>query len=136
MEKTINTEFILNITKIKKITVEDGKSIVLVDSKEYGIVEIIFENVWDCRYTIENGIIDRGTSIIHEEKIKNSIYEVKESRYIDYFKKQVSGTRSIDKLKDYILYDEIDGFSPIIINGNLDLIDNNRGRKLLKTKEE
>ncbi len=116
MEKTINTEFILNITKIKKITVEDGKSIVLVDSKEYGIVEIIFENVWDCRYTIENGIIDRGTSIIHEEKIKNSIYEVKESRYIDYFKKQVSGTRSIDKLKDYILYDEIETVFEVLTN--------------------
>ena len=116
MEKTINTEFILNITKIKKITVEDGKNIVLVDSKEYGIVEIIFENVWDCRYTIENGIIDRGTSIIHEEKIKNSIYEVKESRYIDYFKKQVSGTRSIDKLKDYILYDEIETVFEVLTN--------------------
>lgn len=116
MEKTINTEIILNITKIKRITVEDGKSIVLVDSKEYGVVEIIFENVWDCRYTIENGIIDRGASIVHEEKVKNSIYEVKESRYIDYFEKQVSGTRPIDMLKDYILYDEIETVFEVLTN--------------------
>jgi hypothetical protein len=30
---------------------------------------------------------------------------VENSAYIDYFAKQVSGTRFVDKLKDYLLYD-------------------------------
>lgn len=34
--------------------------------------------------------------------------EVKNLKYIKYFAKQVSGTRPLDEIKDYLIFDSID----------------------------
>lgn len=107
MERIINANLIIRISEIKKITIRDEECIVCVATTEYGEVKICFNDVWDCRYTIENGIIDRSTKMRHDEQSRSSIYEVVDSLYIEYFKNQVSGTRPTNRLKNYIIFDDV-----------------------------
>lgn len=108
MEKIVNTNLVFHINVVKSIEIHDERCTVLVDTTEYGDAKLIFDDVWDCRFTIENGIIDRGSKMIHCEETSSSIYEVQDSLYIDYFSNQVSGTRPITDLKDYILFDDVE----------------------------
>lgn len=39
---------------------------------------------------------------------KSSILLIQNSNYVTYFEEQVSGTRPIDELKDFILFDRVD----------------------------
>ena len=69
-----------------------------------------FDDVWDFRYAIENAFIDRCYNM-RRQKVwteDNSIYIVKNSEYIKYFENQVSGTRQIDELKHFLIFDTLD----------------------------
>ena len=69
-----------------------------------------FDEVWDFRYAIENAFIDRCYNMRQQKAWigDNSIYVVENSEYIQYFKKQVSGTRSVEDLQHYIIFDKFD----------------------------
>lgn len=108
MEKTINSKLKIHINIINKIIVSNERCVICAETTEYGTIKLIFDDVWDCRYTIENGIIDRYSKMTHEENVTSSIYEVVDSLYINYFEHQVSGTRPISHLKDYLLFDDVD----------------------------
>lgn len=70
--------------------------------------KFVFNFVWDFRCSIENAYIDRFTKFCHNEKEKSSILLIKNSNYVKYFEKQVSGTRPINEIKNYILFDRVD----------------------------
>jgi hypothetical protein len=81
---------------------------VVVSTKNKVKQKIIFDNAWDMRYSTENGYIDRGSKFIHDEKQKSSILVIENSEYTRYFANQVSGTRPVDDIKNYILFDAVD----------------------------
>ena len=67
--------------------------------------------MWDLRYSIENGYIDRFCRFrenLLPDLIENSIYIVKNSKYTEYFGVQVSGTIPTDDIVDYLICDNID----------------------------
>lgn len=68
----------------------------------------MFDFVWDMRCSIENAYIDRSTKFLHSERERSSILIILNSKYVKYFEQQSSGTRPIDQLKNYILYDSVD----------------------------
>lgn len=70
--------------------------------------KIIFDFVWDLRYSIENGNIDRTSKFLHEEGEKSSVLMIENSEYVKYFENQVSGTRPTEDIRDYILFDSVD----------------------------
>ena len=108
MEKIVKTDFSLTMTHIKKITVGDGECTINVDTQEYGNIDIYFEQIWDCRYCIENGGIVRWANLQRSEGLKGSFFEVENSDYLKYFEEQVEGTMPVDVLTDYLMSDEID----------------------------
>ena len=106
MEILVNCDFIVDVECIEKITggnrtyqiefkTSDGKSYLLD-----------FPNVWDIRCMIENACFDR--KFCHQEQFKSRILLVQNSTYMEYFKRQISGTYPTDGLKDYLIYDKVD----------------------------
>ena len=77
-------------------------------SKENIKYKIIFDFVWDIRCSIESAYIDRSSKFCHNERQKSSVLLMKDSDYIKFFEDQVSGTRPVDEIKNYILFDSID----------------------------
>lgn len=114
MEKLINTNLVIHINYIKSIKISDERCVIYADSVDFGAIKILFDDVWDCRYTIENGVIDRSSKMLHCEEEKSSIYEVVDSQYIQYFMNQVSGTRPTSNLKDYIIFDDVENVFEIL----------------------
>ena len=80
--------------------------------------ELYFDQVWDFRYAIENAFIDRCCYLKKEEAWTeiNSIYLVENSEYVKYFEEQASGTRSIDDLKHFLIFDDMDTGLEILTN--------------------
>jgi len=114
MEKLINTNLVIHINYIKSIKISDERCVIYADAVDFGAIKILFDDVWDCRYTIENGIIDRSSKMLHCEEEKSSIYEVVDSQYIQYFMNQVSETRPTSNLKDYIIFDDVENVFEIL----------------------
>jgi len=108
MEKLVNCEIIVNIHEIELISGGNRQFEIgfLTEGKEH--YKLIFDSVWDMRYSIEEGYIDRFYNISREIEQKSSVLLVENSDYLKYFEKQVSGTRPINKVKNYILFDAID----------------------------
>ena len=82
-----------------KIFFEDGK-------KSKWMLE--FDWIWDFRYAIENAFIGRCCDIRNQKDAYSSIYVVNNSEYIKYFEKQVSGTRPVEDLMHFLIFDKID----------------------------
>jgi len=111
MERLTNCDIIIDIDLIEFISGGNEFFEVTFLTKEKEKHKIVFDSVWDMRYSIENASIDRFSEFrkcLPEGLVDNSIYTVENSKYIAYFEHQVSGTRSIDNLKHYILYDTVD----------------------------
>ena len=126
MGKLVNYDIVINIEQITNISGADQYFEVTFSAKNGMEFKIIFDQVWDMRWSIENASIERFCNFREfqqEELIKNSIYVVEDSEYIGYFEKQVSGTRPIDKLRHFIIYDNV--------NTTLDIL-SNRGPTILK----
>ena len=66
------------------------------------------------RCSIENAYIDRFSKFCHNEEQESSVLLIQNSDYIQYFEKQVSGTRPVSGLKDYILSDSVDTVMEIL----------------------
>jgi hypothetical protein len=111
MECLANCDIIIDIDLIDSITGGNEYFEISFSTKEKGKHKMVFDSVWDMRYSIENASIARFSEFrkcLPEDLIDNSIYTVENSKYIEYFEHQVSGTRSVDKLKHYVLYDNVD----------------------------
>ncbi|MCL2056921.1 MAG: hypothetical protein FWH02_06860 [Oscillospiraceae bacterium] len=86
------------------------------DKRKY---KLIFDNVWDLRYSIEITSVER---FIHfrenspEWTEDNGIYLIEDSDYIKYFTEQTFGAYPTDELKHYLVHDAIDTILDILGN--------------------
>lgn len=111
MEQLTNCEFILDIELIKSIS--GGNQVfsidfVCTDSKKY---RLVFDPVWDLRYFIEDGYIDRFCQFrenLPDNIIDNGIYIVENSDYTKYFQFQASGIYDDVCIMHYLISDKID----------------------------
>ena len=108
MEKLENCNIVIDIESIDKISGGNQTYEVFFISKENIKYKIIFDFVWDIRCSIESAYIDRSSKFCHNERQKSSVLLMKDSDYIKFFEDQVSGTRPVDEIKNYILFDSID----------------------------
>ena len=111
MEYLTNSNLLINIDLIEKITGANRFFEVFYCTEDKEKHKIILNDVWDMRYSIENASIDRFYEFrkhLPEGIIENSFYIVMNSQYIDYFENQVSGTYPINSLKHYLFTDNVD----------------------------
>lgn len=108
METLLNCDIVIDIESIDKIVAGNQRYEVFFTTTNQIRYKMVFDFVWDFRCSIENAYIDRFSKFCHNEKKKSSILLIQDSNYIKYFEEQVSGTRSISKLKNYILFDCVD----------------------------
>jgi hypothetical protein len=108
MEKLMNCDITIDIECIEMISGANQCFEIVFSTKDESKFKVVFDFVWDMRYSIENGYIDRASKFLHSEKEKSSVLLVEGSEYVKYFENQVSGTRPIDGIKDYILFDAVD----------------------------
>ena len=108
MEKLINCDIIVDADCIEMISGANQYFEVIFSTKDKTKYKIIFDFVWDIRCSIESGYIDRASKFLHNEKEKSSVLLIEDSEYVKYFENQVSGTRPVDCIQDYILFDSVD----------------------------
>lgn len=108
MEKLVNCDIVIDIKSIDKIVAGNQLCEIFFTTTDQIKYKIVFDFVWDFRASIENAYISRSSKFCHNEKEKSSILLIQNSSYVKYFKKQVSGTRPISELNDYILFDSVD----------------------------
>lgn len=65
---------------------------------------LYFDFIWDFRYSVENGFLNRNYS----RQTISSVYTVENSKYIEYFEDQVCGTYSTMDFRHFIILDQID----------------------------
>ena len=111
MESLKNCDVIMHIELIELISGGNQEFEVLFLTKDQEKYKLVFDFVWDMRYSIENASIERFCRFrerLPEGIIDNGIYRVEDSEYIKYFEKQVDGTMPINELKHYIISDGTD----------------------------
>jgi len=126
MEKLANCEIIMDIELIENISGANQYFEVIFSTKDEKKYKIILDSVSDMRYSIENASIDRFCEFdkqFSEGIVHNSFYVVENSKYIEYFEYQVSGTRPIDNLKHYIILDKVDTILDILTSERLTLVE-------------
>ena len=120
MEQLHNAELILHIFHIEKIVCGDQELEIYFQSKDKKRYKLYFGFAWDVHYAIENGWIERFCQFrknLPDDLIDNSFYIVENSKNIDAFVKELSGTYPTDRLVDYIISDEIDTTIEVITSG-------------------
>lgn len=108
MESLVNCDIVIDIESIDKVLGGNQLYEILFTTINQMKYKIVFDFVWDFRCSIENAYIERCSKFCHNEKEKSSILLIQNSNYVTYFEEQVSGTRPIDELKDFILFDRVD----------------------------
>ncbi len=119
MERLKNWTRLLHIEMIEEVKGGNQSFEVLFTMKDQSRYKLIFNYVWDLRWSVENGYIDRFCEFrknLPDNLIENSIYIVENSKYIKYFTSQISGTLPIHKLVNYLLCDETDTVMEILSN--------------------
>jgi hypothetical protein len=108
VEKLIDSKIIIDIEVIEMLSGANQYFEVVFSTKEEEKYKIIFDFVWDMRYSIENGYIDRFSKFIRNQGKDSCVFLIENSEYIKYFERQASGTRPMDGVKNYILFDKVD----------------------------
>ena len=108
MEKLENCNIVIDIESIDKVSGGNQFYEIFFVSSQRIKYKLIFDFVWDLRCSIENAYLERASKFCHNEKEKSSVLIVKDSDYVKYFEEQVSGTRPINEIKNYILFDSVD----------------------------
>jgi len=108
MEKLVNSDIIIDIEHIEMISGGDQYFEVVFMTKDNTKYKIVFDLVYDVRCSIESGYIDRFSKFIRAVQQKSSVLVIENSEYVNYFMNQASGTRPIQDVEDYILFDVID----------------------------
>ena len=112
MQNLKNCNFTLDIELIELISGGNQEFEIIFSTKNKEKYKIIFDFVYDMRFSIENASIDRFYEFrkcLPEGLIENGIYIVENSEpeYFSYFEHQVYRTYPVDELKHYILSDNI-----------------------------
>ena len=116
MEILTHCNINIKISYIEKIVARNQRCEIYfrdIDDIDY-LLE--FDFVWDFRSCIENALIERCSKFIHEERIDSDVLIVKKSEYIEYFATQVSGTRPLDNLNEYLIFDSVDTVVEVLTN--------------------
>ena len=108
METLVNCDITVDIESIDSVSGGNQEYEVHFTTTDNVKYILVFDCVWEFRCAIENAYIDRATQFKHREIQKSSVLLVENSEYIKYFAKQVSGTRPIDAVKNYIIFDSVD----------------------------
>lgn len=108
MESLVNCGIVIDIESIDKIVAGSQIYEVFFTTTNQIKYKIVFDFVWDFRCSIENAYIERSSKFCHYEKKKSSIFLIENSNYVKYFEEQVSGTRPVGELKNFILFDSVD----------------------------
>lgn len=108
MESLVNCDIVINIESIDKIVAGNQLYEVYFTTTDQVCYKIVFDFVWDFRCSIENAYLERSSKFCHNEKERSSILSVQNSNYVKYFEEQVSGTRPINEIKSFILFDCVD----------------------------
>ncbi len=108
MESLVNCGIVIEIESIDKIVAGNQVYEVLFTTTSQTKYKIVFDFVWDFRCSIENAYIERSSKFCHKEKEKSSILLIQNSDYVKYFEEQVSGTRPVGELKNFIIFDSVD----------------------------
>jgi hypothetical protein len=108
MEKIVNCEIIIDIELIENISGGNQYFEIEFVTKEKDRYKLSFDFVWDMRYSIENGYIDKFYKFERSNEVESSIYIVENSDYVKYFENQSSGTLPMKDVKNYILSDKVD----------------------------
>ena len=85
MEKLSNCDIVLDIKVIENISGANQYFEVTFICKDMKKCKLIFDHVWDMRYSIENASIERFSQFrksLPEGLMENNIYVVKDSEYI------------------------------------------------------
>lgn len=121
MEKLTNCNLILDIEIIESVSGGNQSFEVVFFTTDKEKYKLIFELVWDMRYSVENASIERFCEFrkhLPDGIIDNGIYVVENSDYIKYFQYQVSETLPVDELKHYILCDRVDTTLDVLVDRN------------------
>jgi hypothetical protein len=114
MERLVNSNIIISIDLITSVSGGNQMFEIIFYTKDKEKFKLTFDGVWDLRCAIENAFLDRGSKFVHNESQKSSVLMIENSKYIEYFEKQVSGTRPVNGLKNYIVFDAVDTIIEII----------------------
>lgn len=114
METLVNCNIIADIESIDKVSGGNQEYEVYFTSVNKEKYKLLLDCVWEFRCAIENAYIDRASKFEHKETQKSSVLLVQNSQYIEYFEKQVSGTRPVDNVRDYIIFDSTDTIIEIL----------------------
>lgn len=108
MELLVNCDIVVDIESIDNISGANQEYTIYFTSSNKTKYKLVFDFVWELRCAIENAYIERSTQFKHAEVERSSVLVVQNSEYIKYFAKQASGTRPLDAIKNYIIFDSID----------------------------
>jgi len=114
MEKLVNCNIIIDIEHIENISGGNQTYEIFFTAKDKVKYKLIFDFVWELRCSIENAYIERSTKFLRAEENKSSLLLIENSEYISYFEHQVSGTRPVDDIKNYIIFDSVDSVIEIL----------------------
>ena len=122
MEKLTNCDIIIDIEFIENISGGNQNYEILFLAKDGEKYKIIFDFALDIRCSIESAYIDRATKFLHAEKEKSSVLLIENSEYFKYFESQVSGTRPVDNIKNYIIFDSVDTIIEVLTMKDANLV--------------
>lgn len=108
MEILVNCDIVVDIESIDNVSGANQEYTIYFTSSDKTKYKLVFDCVWELRCAIENAYIERSTQFKRSETKKSSVLLVENSEYIEYFANQVSGTRPLEFIKDYIIFDSID----------------------------
>lgn len=107
MEKLLNCDLIVDIERIDSISGANEAYEIFFTAKNRKKFKLAFDFVWDIRCAIENAYIDRFSKFDKSAVKASSVVLIQDSEYIKYFAEQSSGTRPINDLKDYLIFDAV-----------------------------
>ncbi|MFD2131022.1 hypothetical protein ACFSKI_07215 [Pseudogracilibacillus auburnensis] len=109
MEKVISyDELNLDIELIEEIKGSNREFEIYFSNSVNNKFKLQFNNVFDIRYSVENGFIDRVSKMPVDILRNNRIFMLKNSSYFNNFTYQISGTIPTDNIKHFLLFDRVD----------------------------
>lgn len=140
MDKVINSEFLYHILVITDISGENQLFTITFKTKDKEMYKLVFDNVYDLRYSVENANIDRFAEIENRDNVTSSICIFENSSYIEAYRDtSLEFTYGIvDKLMHYVITDFTDTVVDILTTRKpkLEKIENEETIETLKSELE
>ena len=117
MQRLANCDITIDIEVIEDISGSNQYFEIFFSTPKKERYKLIFDGVWDMRYSIEATAVDRFCEFrecLPTGLIDNNVYIVENSEYIKYFERQVAGLLPVDELTHYIVDDRTDTILDIL----------------------